>query len=68
MVVGDSASFPFTASHSESYLTLVKSKSANPIVGLLDTVNSETPAAVVQGSVLVCVGMVAGERAVRGRM
>ena len=66
IVVGDTASFPCTASHSGSYLTLAKSKSANPIAGLLDTVNYDIAGAVVQGMVLVSVGMVAGERAVRG--
>ena len=67
IVVGDSASVPCTASHAGSYLTLVKSKSTNPVVGLLDTVNSVDGGAVVQGTVVVRVGIVAGERAVRGR-
>lgn len=68
IVVGDSARVPVTASQSGSYLTLVKSNSAYPVVLglLLDTVNSVDGGAAVQGSVIVDVEMVAGERAVKG--
>ena len=68
IVVGDSARVPVTASQSGSYLTLVKYNSAYPVVLglLLDTVNSVDGGAAVQGSVIVDVEMVAGERAVKG--
>jgi hypothetical protein len=66
--VGVSASFPFIPSHSGSYLTFVKSRSTNPVVGLLETLNSVDVGAFVQGALMAAVGTVPGDRAVKGRI